>query len=196
MGLLRGDGELSEAEKNGLRSFSSDLTGCCVSEWQRRRVRRRQGWQGQRETVEKTGTKDQGIWKQTYSEWKAGGRRVTLFFFFFVQLAAQTSSLHMFSCTRQNWNPVFKTLIRLTEFLPMMQFFLHPFFSCLQATTTGSGTDFNWKEARKVQALSNNNLNGWLSLNHCTPRGGEHNLAFKCHSYWRKTQPSTAPLND
>lgn len=31
VGLLRGEGELSEAEKNGLRSFSSTPTGLCAS---------------------------------------------------------------------------------------------------------------------------------------------------------------------
>lgn len=31
VGLLRGEGELSEAEKKGLRSFSSIPTGLCVS---------------------------------------------------------------------------------------------------------------------------------------------------------------------
>ncbi len=31
VGLLRGEGELSDAEKKGLRSFSSTPTGLCVS---------------------------------------------------------------------------------------------------------------------------------------------------------------------
>lgn len=31
VGLLRGEGELSEAEKKGLRSFSSTPTGLCAS---------------------------------------------------------------------------------------------------------------------------------------------------------------------
>lgn len=111
VGLLRGEGELSEAEKNGLRSFSSTPTGLCASGSERDGwdIDRGMEWKQREVNMEDTGGETE--------KRKRKGRSTLSQLFFFLSPSLKHKKVtsnpahgtHSLLCNGQNLNQLCKT---------------------------------------------------------------------------------------